>query len=353
MRGEDLLQDYKRRIDLALENLFDNHLARLYKMSPFVREVLDVTRDFTLRGGKRIRPILFITGYLAVGGKKRADILKASLSIEMLHTYFLIHDDIIDRDDLRRGKPSVHKIYESHIGKRKEDPKHIGQSMGILAGDLLSHIGTDIIMRSRFPKEKRILAAQKFNTIAINTVFGELIDVRSSISPTFSEETVNDIHLLKTAMYTIEGPLHLGAILAGAGKKTLDSFSAFALPLGQAFQIKDDVLGLFGTRKAIGKPVTSDISEGKETLLITKALEHATWRERTFLKETFGKKDLSMAELNRVRRIVKSTGAYDYSIDKAEIFVKQGIEQIKRMRIDPQQKKFLIWLAEFIVRRDN
>jgi len=376
---EDPLFKLKDKIEKELREFFDDKIKQAKKQEKpeeFLEMVKNL-RKFTLNSGKRIRPILFYYSYLVAGGEKKENALKASISMELIHSYLLIHDDIIDRDNFRRGDLSMHCRYEKEYGNKKfnfntcsnegeqafvrfhlsgnfkspNNIKHFGTSMAIITGDLASSFGYEILTHSNFPADLKIKAIEKLNQIVSNTMAGEAIDVILAKRLNADINEVIKMQGYKTAKYTIEGPLHLGAILAGADGKFLKAISEFSIPLGIAFQIQDDIIGVFGNEKRIGKPVGADIKEGKKTLLSVKAFERADKEQLKILSESFGNKNINLNKVNIVREIIKKTGSLDYSSEKAKELIKFSKARLEEMEISEKRKKSLLKLADFVAER--
>ncbi|MFH0978847.1 MAG: polyprenyl synthetase family protein [Candidatus Woesearchaeota archaeon] len=347
MNFTESLSRNKREIDHELERFFDARMKKAKGISPEAYEAFQILKEFNLRGGKRIRPMLTISSYRGFGGKNK-EITRAALAVELMESFLLIHDDIMDKDAMRRGGPTVHKIYETKF----KGAEHYGNSLAIVVGDIASALGSEAIAETGFDARRRIEAIEKFNKVIINTCFGQILDLKSEMCYP-KERDIVQIHTLKTAIYTIEGPLHIGAILAGASREQLRQLTRFAIPLGKAFQLKDDILGVFGSAKRIGKPVGSDIRQGKRTLLILKAMEKGNEEDRKLLKRCLGKKSLSSREINKVRIILRSTGSLQYS----EQLVKENISLAKsalnEIRMEKESKEFLKGIADYVMERDK
>jgi geranylgeranyl diphosphate synthase type I len=355
MNFQGLTKHYRTVIDRELANFFDERIKRVRGMNRTAVESLQVLREFSLRESKRIRPMLTIFSYKGFGGKNEKEIVQAALAVELMQSFLLIHDDIIDEDEIRRGYLTVHKIFEGKSGKRQgmKDHKHYGESVAIVVGDIAACLGSEAILSTGFGAKRRISAADKFNRVIVNTCFGQIIDIDSEAKHDVSEKDVHDIHTLKTAIYTIEGPLHIGAILAGATEKNLKQLSEFAIPLGRAFQIRDDILGMFGTRERIGKPIGSDIREGKRTLLTVKALQKCPKKDRDFLLKHLGDKNLTGGQFDKIRKIVRQSGSLDYSIRLMEHNVKSAKKILGSMQMKKAGKDFLNDIADYIAQREK
>ena len=347
----DILEYYKEKIELRLKTFLDEKISEAEKISYSSREIMQYIIEFNLRGGKRIRSVLIIMAYKSLGGKNENAIIDIAASAELMQSFLLIHDDIIDDDDLRRGGPTMHRIYAEKY-KGCDNPKKFGENMAIIAGDLLASLGNEIISKSAFDEEKKLKLLQKFNKIIKLTGYGEIIDILSGLKTNVTEQDISKMHKLKTAVYTIEGPLHMGAIAAGASDDQLKILSEYAIPLGMAFQLKDDILGLFGSEEKLGKPADSDIKEGKKTLLILKVLENANKEQKELIGNALGNKDITKTELTKVREIIKETGSLSYSENLAEKLVKKAKNAIKTSDFETHGKDFFLEIADYVIKRD-
>ncbi|MDF1498723.1 MAG: polyprenyl synthetase family protein [Patescibacteria group bacterium] len=357
MKIEDHLVKLKEDIDNELREYFECKIEKIKKKNDLC-ELVGMTENlekFILSSGKRIRPILFYYGYILANGKNIKEILKTSISIEFIHSYFLIHDDIIDRDDFRHGNFSMHHSYAKKAEEefKNIDSDHFGISMGIIVGDLSSAFGYEILNSSKFKKTLKTKALSKLDKIICDTIFGQALDLNLEQNKNYCIDEIFEMQTCKTAKYTIEGPLHLGAILAGADNDFLDSLSKFAIPLGIAFQIQDDIIGVFGDKVKIGKPVGSDIMEGKKTLLLAKAVENADDTQKKILDKSLGNKNISIKDIDNVKDIIINTGSLEFSNKKALELVENAKKEIKNISISKENVKFLNNFADFIVNRGH
>lgn len=323
-------------------------------MGSFMADFL-LRLEESLKGGKAVRAALVVQGARACGAQDTPALIDLALAMEMFHTYLLIHDDIIDQDDMRRGKPSFHTAYERFPveGYRPRDPAHFGKSVAILAGDILSSVAYDLIARADLPASARLSIVEQSNRMLFETGAGEILDVLNDMSDNASRAHLLKVHLLKTCKYSFCSPLTIGATAAGANKRQLEMLEAYALPIGVAYQLHDDLLGLFGDEEAIGKPVYSDLRQGKQTLLMIEARERGTEQQRATLSQLVGKEDINDREAALVKKIVMDTGAHDYSIKLADRFKNQALEALDMYDIPQQSRAFLHELAEYIVRREG
>ncbi len=346
---QEFISKYKDEVERTLKDFFTEKKRSL--KSEILRDVVNVIEEYTLRGGKRIRPVLMILSYLMHGGEEDSRILRAAAALELIQSYFLIHDDIMDESDLRRGKATVHRIYEQkHLEEGYPGkPARFGENVAIIAGDLANVYAFELFINSGFSGPAFHKALKALNEIIEYTGYGQIIDVNSSVIPNFGERDLLLLHEYKTANYTIYGPLALGAILAG---KAPEKLKDYAIPIGIAFQLQDDILGLFGDEERIGKPVTSDLAEGKRTLLIIKALEFASPEDRKIIEEALGNPAVTQEQLEMVRNIVRETGSLDYSRSMAEELVRSATEHLDNLKFEREEyKEILKELGEYMIQR--
>lgn len=355
MHVKDTINAYQKQIEKQLTIFFDEKIERCNTISPLAKELVESLKEFSLRGGKRIRPILAMFGYKAITGSNSDAMLQAALAVELMESFLLIHDDILDQDDFRRGYYSMHKVYELKAKKLypNSNAAHFGNSMAIMAGDILAMFGSECIVRSSFPQELKIKALDKFNRVIINTAFGEVMDVVSELKPHVCEQDIVRVNELKTAIYTIEGPLHIGAMLAGASQKQLETLTKYAIPLGQAYQIHDDILGMFGDEKKLGKPVGSDLKEGKKTILILKALQFGKERQVEAIMRALGNKAITKDQIDEIRNIIIETGALDYCRNLVKELSQKAKAHIMQSDFHPEGSSFLIAISDYMTQRDK
>ncbi len=350
MSFDEFVKEYRAKVEEELRVFFKNKRRMLNHWTSV--EALNAIEEYTLRGGKRLRAILMILGYKMYGGNDEKAIIQASSSLELIQSYLLIHDDIMDESELRRGKKTVHKIYEGiHLSQGfGGNPRRFGESMALILGDLANVYAVEILSSSKFPDDLKIMAINKLNEVIEYTGYGQIIDIYSSMLEDFGEEDLLLLHKYKTARYTVEAPLVLGAILAGKSEEA--KIRDFAIPIGIAFQLQDDILGLFGDEKQIGKPVTSDLAEGKKTLLILKALEKGNEEDREIILSALGNPAVTYEQLKDVREIVRKTGSLDYSINLARKLVNQGKGALSKLNVEEEEYRTILKeLADYLINR--
>ncbi|MBP7060703.1 MAG: polyprenyl synthetase family protein [Candidatus Moranbacteria bacterium] len=351
------LKNFKARLDPLIEAYFDSVIKELRKEDDLVAEAIGHVKTIVLSGGKRLRSAFMYYGYLGAGGTETEKMLHTSMSIELIHSFLLIHDDIIDRDDLRHGVETLHKRY-TEFGRRffaEQDVEHFGNAIALVMGDMLYSYGNNIIFQADFPKDRVFAALSRLQNVVSFTVVGQARDIYMEFKRQATEEEVLNMYRNKTAKYTVEGPLHLGALLAGASEEHLAHLSDYALPLGIAFQIQDDILGIFGSVEQIGKPIGSDIKEGKLTLLVARALQNGTKQQRERLREILNRGALlTESERQEFCSLIIETGSLAQAKALAQKYIEQGkcALLVLKAEVTPEAYIFLEGVAEYMTKRE-
>lgn len=351
METKDKLAKLQKQFNRQLEKYLEGKV-REFKSLPLMERMMREIESFVMGDGKRVRPIFVLYGYLAAGGKEKAKIMEAAIFAELIHDYFLVHDDLIDQDDRRHNLPSFHRRYEIFYS-RSHNARHLGATAAILAGDMLSVLGYDALVKSKFAPGLKNKAAEELNQMIFDVISGQTFDVFLGLDHYLTEDEISKIQRFKTSRYTVDGPMRIGAILAGADGKTLKRISEYAIPLGIAFQIQDDILGMFGNTKKTGKPSGADLREGKQTLLILKARKLANRKQKQAIEKALGNPNLTQKQLGSVRKIIVETGSLDYSKKLAEKLVSQAKRTVERSNFPAEIKNFLIGMGDFIIKREK
>ena len=346
MLAEDYLKAYSQKADKFLDPFFKKKKALAKKIDPDLADILQVFQNYS-KGGKKARGALTVLGYQASGGKNLNAILSISCAIELFHNFLLIHDDVIDKDTKRRGKPTVNAVYAKNRGE------HYGNSKAIIIGDVGAFLAYELFLSSGFSKERTLEAVRKLNEFLLKTGYGQLLDLDYDFKKEVTWGDILKVRTYKTAYYTIVMPLTIGAILAGARQRETLAIEKYGIPVGIAFQLADDALGIFGSTKKTGKSNLSDIREGKKTFLYAKALELSSPPEKRFLKRWYGASGVGEKQAGKVRRIIVSTGSFDYSKKLAQDLVKKGKNYVSQMTKSKKYQNILASLADFIVTREG
>jgi geranylgeranyl diphosphate synthase type I len=339
------LAEYAALAEPRLRAFLDERVASAAQLPVDLGKTFSALRDYVLRGGKRLRGALVLLGCEAAGGD-RAWAIDASIGVELLHAYLLIHDDFMDRDEVRRGGPTVH--VQLGAATRSE---HLGASLAVLLGSLCEAWALQLVLSAPVAPDRALAAAQLLARELDQVTVGQIQDVSAPLGRELRADDVLAVERMKTGGYTFELPLRLGALLAGAAEPLLDALERFARPLGQAFQIADDLLGTFGAPELTGKPNASDLREGKRTLLVARALDAAGTRDAARLREGLGRKDLTDAQAAELREILVRSGAAQACRDDAERLCAEAIAALDRSSVPPRVAETLRQIATYSVRR--
>ncbi len=315
MNIDDLLvePDGLEQVEDVLRCFFERSRQRAAAVGPGYLGLWETLETCTA-GGKRFRPRLVLSAYSLLGGTDLASAALVGASFELLHTAFIIHDDVIDRDFVRRGVPNVSGRYRAiarDAGMAPAAADHVGFSAGVIAGDLALSNAYRLLDRVRTgPATHR-----RLNEILDEAVFasaaGEYLDIEAILAPRMPPlEDILNMARLKTSVYSFEGPLQAGAVLAGAEDPLVDCLGDFGRDAGIAFQIADDLLGVFGSESRTGKTNWGDLREGKRTALMSFVADRPEWEE---ISSLVGSPAMSAADADYVRRVLEDSGAREYS----------------------------------------
>lgn len=319
-------------------------------------DIPTVLGKFLASGGKRIRPTMCVLGWHAAGGTDSVQpAVRAGASLEMFHAFCLIHDDVMDHSATRRGQPTVHRALATHHhhGRTVAAADALGESAAILAGDLALIWSDELLYGpdSELSPAHRECVRPLVNVMRSEVMYGQYLDLTATGRPTTDVERALAIARYKTAKYTIERPLHIGAALAGAGREMLDALSAYALPLGEAFQLRDDILGTFGDPAETGKPRLDDLRQGKHTVLLALALQRADSAECEALHALVGDPRLDEDAAARIRHIITATGARAAVEDMIRVRREQAGRALLTVPVAPAVEQSLQEFADAVTGR--
>lgn len=358
--AKDKLKEFQKLIQPEIETYFDEQIEKVDEyFTPHSKFTVEVLRDYTERGGKRLRGSFVYYVYQMYGGDKLKEAMKMAIVIEIVHAYALLHDDFMDISPTRRHGPSGHVMFQHYFeknGLQGMDPEHWGNCMAVMTGSIGFHMAMQLLNSLSFSPETRVMLSDYLNRNAEVTYHGQIADVINPILQKVGEEDIINTLRWKTGVYTYQNPIHNGAIMAGIVKKEdLDALTEYAIPAGIAFQIQDDILGLYGEEDNTGKSATSDLEEGKYTLLVHKVFEKGSKEQVARLKEALGNEDISKELHNDVKQIVEETGSLKYSRELAHKFVKEAQDTLKRNRKPSWQEdgyNYLKGIADYMIERD-
>ena len=342
--------EFYKKISKEINNNLKEYNETLVKdKKGFLKENLEYFKNLN-SDGKLIRGFLIALGYKM--SKENIEYsYKLSLAYEIFQTAILIHDDIIDNDNLRRGKDTIHYAnFKKYKSFNEVDAKKTSESIGICIGDYGFFKVNEIIIKNYKDNPNFIKLFNYYNDIVLKTVEGELIDVILSFEGKYIkenkhlEENIMLVYKLKTAFYTIIGPLSLGLILGGIDDEKLKDVNNFGEKIGIAFQIQDDILGIYSD---MGKVIGSDIKEFKQTILYSYILKNEKYREE--LMKYYGKEDISEVEINETRRIFKESGAYEYAYNLMNKLYNESVDIVKNNKwIKDEDKQIIVGFIEYL-----
>ncbi|MFH1414035.1 MAG: polyprenyl synthetase family protein [Candidatus Omnitrophota bacterium] len=344
-----MLLAIKNRIDTEL-NRFILDLDSLYSLNKISPLLFKSIKEFILRKGKRVRPTLLIISYLGFAPRIAPNLYRTAISLELLHDFMLVHDDIIDKSATRRGKPSMHEVFNKYL-KGSNNRKFSGEDLAIVSGDVMYAMAIHAFLSVKENLYRKELALKKFSEAAFYTGGGEFLELLCGLKSIerMSKEDIYKIYDLKTANYTFASPLSIGAILAGASKKQVDIIFNYGLYLGRAFQVKDDITGMFETEKKIGKSTLTDLQEAKKTLLIWYAYHNSGNKNKRIIKRIFSKNTVTKADLVKIRNIILRSKALDYTKSEVALLRKKAETLIKLSLIKPEYRNALTAYANKII----
>lgn len=325
--------EYRRLIndDIAVYARHARHSAA-EQYGPDGALVTDAFFDMLERGGKRMRGTLVMSGYQMCGGQDMTMIVRAATAIEMIQAALLILDDVQDRSDVRRGKPTVHKMLEAGHAQLglSGDAAHTGVSLALNAMLAGEHAALMLIGGLNIDAELRAKALGIISHTFVVTAHGQTADILNECRDQVRESAADNVMEWKTAYYSVLNPLCVGMVLAGAGCGDTDAIRDYALHAGKAFQITDDIIGVFGDENQAGKSPMDDLREGKKTLLAVYALAHAAPEDVAFLRRQLGNAGLADADFERCRQIIETSGARHYAEERADEHIAAALAALEK-----------------------
>ena len=294
----------------ALAAFHDRALPRLAALDPALDPLADELRAYVGRGGKRLRPVLLLLGHELAGGDAD-DVLGAAVAVELLHTCALLHDDVIDAATTRRGHPASHVTFADRHRQRGAagDAARYGEAVAILLGDLAFVHADEALLQCQVPSDRLLAGLRAFVQLREEVMAGQVLDVHAAATRSTDVTAALRVATLKSGRYSVTRPLQLGAVLAGAADPLLDALERVGEPLGRAFQLRDDLLGVFGDQATTGKSASGDLAEGKRTLLVAEAWARMGAQDRQVLTDRLGAVDLTAQEAADLRDRIDHSGA--------------------------------------------
>ncbi|KKR68453.1 MAG: hypothetical protein UU09_C0008G0004 [Microgenomates group bacterium GW2011_GWA2_40_6] len=351
MDAKQTLINFIPLIDSKLNEFWDQEIAKNFgfnqKQKNLVKKMLLHAKEHNLRAAKRIRGAFVFYAYQL--GKSTDDrIWDAAIGVELVHTALLMHDDAMDQDDVRRGRPTTHKFFEN-------GDSHYGESMAYDLGDAVLSLGYEQVLNSKFDSDLVIKATQKLLRGITGTAHGQAFDISLEKLSSWTEDDVITLHRAKTALYTYENPLFIGAILAGLKGKVFDVLHDYSMDGGVAFQLQDDILGVFGDPEKTGKSADADLLQGKCTLLISHILKAGSASQIVALKKVWGKRSAPKSDIDLAKTAIIDSGSLDYSKKISKDYAAKAVktaEELRNLKLNPEAIDFIQGVADYMVNRD-
>jgi len=346
MLSEDAFGQFVVRVRSEVEGLLapwlDARVAEARSRGREVEVVADAVRSLVMRGGKRMRAVLLAASYEGCGGEGgSAAVATVGASLELLQAYLLVHDDWMDGDAVRRGGPSVPAMMRVRLAGHED-------AASVLAGDLAAAWTQRALLEVAIAPARVLLAARELAHVEEEVIHGQILDVCSRAEDL---QTVEAVHALKTAAYTVRGPVVMGAHLAGASEVQVGALAAFAVPLGVAFQLRDDLLGVLGDARTTGKPAGSDLRKGKRTALIVETLKDT--RAAEAVSCVLGRDDASDADLAAAVAAIEASAARRRVEERVEVLAGEARVALQRAELTPAGQSLLEIAIVALTRRES
>ena len=343
----------RSRVDKALAEFLAGRRSKLLGIDAALGDLADTVDAFVLGGGKRLRPAFAYWGYRGACGLDTDQVVAAVSALELVQASALIHDDLIDRSATRRGEPAVHRRFRAQHSAAgwRGGAEAFGDSAAILLGDLTLVWSDELLHTSGVEPADLARARPVFDEMRTEVTVGQYLDVLAQATGDTSMERAGKVARYKSAKYTVERPLLFGAALAGAPGPLVEAYSGFGLPLGEAFQLRDDVLGVFGDPSETGKPAGDDLREGKRTYLVAAAFAALDDADRAELDAGLGDHGLDDTGVARLRMIIQASGALDRAEERITVLTEAALATLDAADVEPEARSVLRELADAATRR--
>jgi geranylgeranyl diphosphate synthase type I len=342
------LAEIAARVEARVVEFLRAEEARWARIDADLVEPIRSLRQFVRSGGKRLRPAFVHWAYVGAGGTGLAAAVDGGAACELLHAFALLHDDVMDGSELRRGEPAAHRVYrERHAEAHwNGESRRFGEGVAILIGDL-AFVYADRLLANAPADARRV-----WDDLRTEINIGQYLDVIGTARGDVDAEAARRIVTYKSAKYTVERPLHLGAALAGRLDDLATPLSAYGLPVGEAFQLRDDLLGVFGDTASTGKPVGDDLREGKPTMLLAMAVARAD-RQQARLLARVGRPGLGNDDVAEIQRTLRDTGAADELEARITTLTDEAVTAIGKAGLTEEATTALVELARHVAFRDR
>lgn len=346
----DVIERVSKPVVTRIDALLGSEIERWSALDSSLAEPLEALRTLVLSGGKRLRPAFCHWAFVGAGGDPLDPVLTdAGAALELLHSFALVHDDVMDDSLVRRGADAIHVQFRKQHSEQSlgGEARRYGEGVAILVGDM-AFVYADKLMNAA-PR----VAVEVFTELRVELNIGQYLDVSATARSDATLPMAQKIAQFKSGKYTVERPMHLGAALAGRFDELATDISAYGIPVGEAFQLRDDILGAFGDTHVTGKPVGGDLREGKPTALLAFARGRASADDATFLDAHYGKAAISDADVAELQRILVDTEARSHVEQSIEQLTEAGLQALETLSITNEAKAQLGALAEFLAGREH
>ena len=346
---------YREALRASLEEFVARQGVLLEPLGPDAARLVEAAQR-AVDGGKRLRAMFGHWGFQAVrepsGDEERTALMSATAALELLHASALVHDDLMDASDTRRGRPSVHRAFAQRHREAgwRGDPEQYGAAAAVLLGDLLLSWADERLRTCGLPAPVVLEALRLFDTTRSEVVAGQFLDVSVQARGDADVDQAMRVLRYKSAKYSVERPLQVGAALAGGSPATLAALSAYGVPVGEAFQLRDDLLGVFGDPALTGKPAGDDLSEGKRTVLVALALRASSPADARRLDEALGT-PLDAGQVAELQRVIERSGAVAEVERRIEELTARALRALEAPALRTEARAGLGRLADAAVRR--
>lgn len=351
----EALETFRVRLDAQIGSWIRTRSSLLGGVCRESAELAEEVGRLVAGGGKRLRPALLDFAYRSCGGRSQEASLRLGMATELLHTYLLVHDDIMDHADLRRGRPTTHaafaEVHRTH--GRRGDAADFGRAVAILAGDLAHTWAAELSRPHPGAEGDPGPVARTFDAMCEEVIGGQFLEMLLPHRTDPIEEDLLRVLRLKSGRYSVERPVELGALLAGAGAELVEALRRWGEAAGEAFQLQDDVLGTFGDSAALGKSVASDVAEGKHTFLIHHTLAGAAPEDREWLRSVLGRGELLPEDHERVRRIVEASGGLGAVLEMIDERLDRAARALGEVPLDPDALAPFSAFLDYLRERDR
>lgn len=344
--------DLRDRIQNSLDTFVSQHRGIMESVSPDTLPLVD-SLSALLQGGKRLRAAFAYWGYRATGKPDSDEVVRAASALEFLQACALIHDDVMDNSDMRRGKPASHKQFEElHTTSHwHADPAKFGEGAAILIGDLALSWADELLFASGLNHSELTRAKNVYDIMRTELMAGQYLDLLEQARRNTTEANALNVIRYKSAKYTIERPLHMGAAIADARPVLIDALSTYGLALGAAFQLRDDVLGVFGDAEVTGKPAGDDLRERKQTVLVARTLTSLNDADRARFQELFSLDTNTDTDIAELQSLITTSGALETVEATIHEQTQAALAAIAIDQCDDQARQALTQLAILATQR--